>query len=49
MSKMPPDSRNAALRRFRCELTLLPERRRVENGEHTWRERAAWIAVGAQP
>jgi hypothetical protein len=38
---VPPDSRNiAALRRFMGELTRLPERRRVENGEHTWRERA---------
>jgi hypothetical protein len=33
---LPPDSRNmAALPRVRCELTRLPERRRVETGEHT--------------
>jgi hypothetical protein len=28
------------------ELTRLLERRRVENGEHTWRECTAWIAAG---
>jgi hypothetical protein len=47
---LPPDSRNiAALPKVRCELTRLLERRRVENGERTWRERAAWIAAGGQP
>jgi len=54
-SRIRPDGINgrhrniAALRRFRCELTRLRERRRVENGKHIWRERAAWIAAGSQP